>query len=152
MNSFKVGHYMSQSTSKMMYYGLLHPHLFTIWGIYNSFLRNQPVFKIKSLKLSEAGLLETQQHISTHNFRRSLNCKNYEVGKGFFWKWTCTNRIYPMHFSFNVAYLEERSELKKLNLLYIPHYKKSRLQRSIKYLWVKIWNEIPHPQNYKLKF
>jgi len=42
----------------------------------------------------------------------------------------------------NAKYPIETLETKK-NLLYIPRYKISRLQTSIKYLRVKMWNKIP---------
>ena len=43
----------------------------------------------------------------------------------------------------SVSQRQIRSSIAHINLLYIPRYRSNKLQRSLKYQGVKVWNSIP---------
>jgi len=147
---YKIRHYMPQKTFKMLYYALIHPHLLydlSIWGsTYPSYLKKLSILQNKAIKLISGGSYRCPATPYNCNLKilKLEDLFIIEVGKLVHFHF---QRKLPLNLS-NLFQLQcnisnRNKSSKNHNLLYVPSYKTSRLQRSIKNLGVKIRNKIP---------
>ena len=156
---FKLNKILTPKTLLMLYYALVHPHLsygILIWGsTYKSYLntlqlsqnkamraitkhrsyeRITPIYrKLQILKINDLFKLETAKFM--HQFSDKSLPAPFEK---YFTRTTFVHR-----------HSTRKSER---NDYFLPHFSTSRLQRSIKFSGVKIWNSIPNKlKNLSLK-
>ena len=138
-----------------LYYALFHPHLFyglVIWGsTYPTYLMIISTLQNKGVKLIGGGAF---QYRATPFYYKLNIPKLTDLYKIEVSKLMCNIVHRPRHLSNNFTkYFEKackisqrstRSTIQENDLLYIPRFRSNRLQNSIRYQGVQIWNSIPH--------
>ena len=149
----KLKHFLPQSAMIKLYYALVHPHLlygFIIWGqTFPSYLTKLSTLQNKAIKLSCGG--SNQDHVTPY-------FKEFGILKLTYLRDLETAKFVHLHFLKNlppqlsnifvktsqISTRLTRSNSPFNNLsLYMPRFQTARLQRSIKYKGVKVWNAIP---------
>ena len=149
----KLKHFLPQTAMIKLYYALVHPHLLyglIIWGqTFPSYLTKLSTLQNKAIKLSCGG---SYRDHATPYFKELGILKLPDL---------CdleTAKFVHLHFlkklppqlsnmfvkTSKISTRLTRSTSPSNNLsLYIPRFQTARLQRSIKYKGVKVWNAIP---------
>ena len=149
----KLRHYAPTSILLKLYYAILHPHLLygiIIWGsTYKSYLQKLVSLQNKGLRLLTNNFTFHQPFVSVsllHKQNKILKLSDiytYEVA--IFMHKFCNKKL-PITFSKYFCKTDTVHKLRtRQNLackFAIPRYSTSRLQRSIKYGGIKIWNSI----------
>ena len=139
----------------MLYYALVHPHLtygILIWGsTYKSYLNT---LQLSQNKVMRAIIKQRSSDKITPTYRRLQVLKIYDLykletakfmhqfsDKSLIEKYfTCIIEKYFTCITFVHRHSTRTSER---NDYFLPHFSTSRLQRSIRFFGVKIWNSIP---------
>ena len=145
----KIRQFVPLRILKQIYFDFIHSHLtygIIVWGAtYSSYLTPLKSLQNRAIKLLSGATRFQSAHLlyKDHNIL-NLNSLSQETAK-FMYKFI--NKQLPVQFDnyFNsVVAINKRSTraLQKKIQLYIPRFRTNRLQRSIKYREVKVWNDI----------
>lgn len=148
---YKVKSYLPKHILLQLYYAIFHPHLLycaIVWSSTNKTYLD-PIRKLQNRVVKLIDGLNYRQN-SSHAFKR-LNIVKFddlvkiETGK---FVHTHFKRKIPPTFNNFFTKLEKHHSINTRiqtsgNFYHIPRYKTSKLQRSIKYTGVKVWNSIP---------
>ena len=148
---FKVKHYLPKTYLLLLYNTLFHPHLIyyiSAWSsTFSTYLNPLQALQNKAIKLIE-GLNHWQSSTSAYKKLKILKINElvkFEIGKFLHRHF---NTKLPLNFQNyfvglnQIHTIDTRRRLTGCNYR-IPLYKTSRMQRSIKYKGVIIWNNIP---------
>ena len=148
---YKLKSYFSQIILKQLYFALIHPLLLygiITWGLtFSTYLHKLQILQNKAV----GAVVGAHYHDSAKPILANLQILQidhlfkFEIAI-FVFKWN-RNSV-PIFFS---NFFKKTSDLSKTltrqssksSNLYIPRYRSNRLQRSIKYQGVKVWNSIP---------
>jgi len=144
----KLKHVLPQKPLLKLYYSLIHSHLLyglVAWGsTFPSYLTKLNSLQNKTIKLIGGGtyLDDATPYYLKYNILKLNNLYKLEIGK--FVHSFIHNSVHQSFTKFfirssDVAIRTTKSSV-NLNNLYIPRYRTNRMQRSIKYQGVKIWN------------
>ena len=148
---FKVKHYLPKTYLLLLYKTLFHPHLIyciSAWSsTFSTYLNPLPTLQNKAIKLIES-LSHWQSSTKAYKKLKILKINKlvkFEIGK--FLHRHFNNKL-PLNFQNYFVGLNQihtiDSRRRLTGCIYrIPFYKTSRMQRSIKYKGVIIWNNIP---------
>ena len=148
---FKVKHYLPKTYLLLLCNTLFHPHLIyciSAWSsTFSTYLNPLQTLQNKAIKLIE-GLNHWQSSTTAYKKLKILKINElvkFEIGK--FLHRQFNNKL-PLNFQNyfvglnQIHTIDTRRRLTGCNYR-IPLYKTSRMQRSIKYKGVIIWNNIP---------
>ena len=148
---FKVKHYLPKTYLLLLYNTLFHPHLIyciSAWSsTFSTYLNPLQTVQNKAIKLIE-GLSHWQSSTTAYKKLKILKINElvrFEIGK--FFNRHFNNKL-PLNFQNyfvglnRIHTIDTRRRLTGCNHC-IPLYKTSRMQHSIKYKGVIIWNNVP---------
>ena len=147
----KLKSFIPQQTLLQLYHSLVHSHLtygITVWGsTHSTYLQKLQNLQNRALKVvcNVPFLTSTKPLYKKLNILTIYDTFKHEVAK---FVYNCNKTLNPNPFlnyfkkKHQVSIRHTRQSKDKDNL-YIPKYRSNRLQRSIKYQGVKIWNNIP---------
>ena len=151
-----------------LYNALFHQHLLyglVIWGsTYPSYLMKISTFLNKAVKLVGGGAFQdrTIKFYYKLHIPKLTDLYKIEISK-LMYNIVHRPRYLPNNFSkyfekaCKISQRSTRFTTQENDLLYIPRFRSNRLQNSVRYLGVKIWNSIPHsirllpPISFKVK-
>ena len=151
-----------------LYFALFHPHLLyglVIWGsTYPTYLMRISTLQNKVVKLVGGGAFQDRAAPFYYklNISKFTGLYKIEVSK-LVYNLVHRPRHLPNNFSkyfeksCKISQRSTRSTTQESDLLYIPRLRSNRLQNSVRYQCVKIWNSIPHsirllsPISFKVK-
>ena len=146
----KLKHYVPYKSLQQVYFALIHSQLFyvlLIWGAtYKTYLSSLISLQNKAIKIiSGAHWQDSAKPCYKKLMILNLNqLLTFETAK-FMYKYTKNSlpETFTNYFSY-VKDIHDRNTRSSAipNQLYIPKYRSSRLQRTIKYRGVKVWNDI----------
>ena len=146
---YKLKPILPQNTLLKLYYSMVHSHLLhglVVWGsTFTSYLQKLNSIQNKAVKLIGGGnyLDRATPYYSKLNILKLPDLNNLETAK-FVYRFM--HNTLPQSFSDIFVKASEISGRTRSSgnrhSLYIPRYNTNRLQRSIKYQGVKIWNSI----------
>lgn len=148
----KLKHFLPKTALLKIYYAIIHPHILyglPVWGsTFSSYLNKLNTLQNKAVKTIDGGsYLDHATPCYSHlKILKISELFKLEVAK-----------LISLHYSKNLPPLlsnlfvptnqissrSTRASSHENLSLYMPRFKTARLQRSIKYQGVKIWNEIP---------
>ena len=148
----KIRQFVPLRILKQIYFAFIHSHLtygIIVWGAtYSSYLTPLKSLQNRAIKLLSGATRFQSAHLlyKDHNILNLNSLLSQETAK-FMYKFI--PKQLPVQFDnyFNsVMAINKRSTRasQKKNQLYIPRFRTNRLQRSIKYRGVKVWNDIPN--------
>ena len=157
----KIRHFIPLRILKQIYFAFIHSHLtydIIVWGAtFPSYLTPLKSLQNRAIKLlSGASRFQSAQPLYKENNILSLNNLLSQETAKFMYKFI--HKQLPVQFDNyfdNVHAIHKRSTRtsQMKNQLYIPRFRTNRLQRSIKYRGVKVWNNIPNEiKNNKCNF
>ena len=138
-----------------LYYALFHQHLLYglgIWGsTYPTYLMKISTLQNKVVKLVGGGAFQDRATPFYYklNIPKLTDLYKIEISK-LMYNIVHRPRHLPNNFSkyfkkaCKISQRSMRSTNEENDLLYIPRFRSNRLQNSIRYQGVKIWNSIPH--------
>ena len=148
---FKLKPVLPQNALLKLYYAMVHPYLIyglVAWGsTFPSYIEKLNILQNKAVKLIGGGnyLDRATPYYSKLNILKLPDLYKLEIAK-FVHRFM--HNTLPQSFSnffAKVGQVNTRTTRSSSNPnnLYIPCYKSNRIQRSIKYQGVKVWNSIP---------
>ena len=149
----KIRHFIPLRILKQIYFAFIHSHLtygIIVWGAtFPSYLTPLKSLQNRAIKLLSgvSSRLQSAQPLYKENNILSLNNLLSQETAKFMYKFI--HKQLPVQFDNYFDYVHaihkrstRTSQMK--NQLYIPRFRTNRLQRSIKYRGVKVWNDIPN--------
>ena len=147
----KLKNVLPQNALLKLYYSLVHPHLLyglVVWGsMFPTYLLKLASIENKAVKLIGGGhaLESSTRFYAKLKILKLLDLYKFETAKLFH---DYMNRKFPPSFSgyFNKSCNESNCSKRTLENpynLYKPLFHNNRMQRSIEYQGVKIWNSLP---------
>ena len=142
----------SLTNTKKIYFAFIHSHLtygIIVWGAtYPSYLTTLKSLQNRAIKLLSGATRFQSAHL-LYKDRNMLNLRSLLSQETAKFMYKFIHKQLPFQFDnyFNsVLAINKRSTRasQKKNQLYIPRFRTNRLQRSIKYRGVKVWNDIPN--------
>ena len=150
---YKLKHILPAYVLKQLYFAFFHPHLLygiIIWAAtFKSYLEPLNILQNKAIKIIDnRKWCDRVTPIYKHlNILKLEDLLNLETSK-FMFKLMNGSQLQPGIFSSfftKVSNIHSRITRSSLNnLLYLPNLRSNRLQRSIRYRGVKIWNDVPN--------
>ena len=147
----KIRHFIPLRILKQIYFAFIHSHFtygIIVWGAtFPSYLTPLKSLQNRAIKLlSGASRFHSAQPLYKENNTLSLNNLLSQETAKFMYKFI--HKQLPVQFDNyfdDVHAIHKRSTRtsQMKNQLYIPRFRTNRLQRSIKYREVKVWNDIP---------
>ena len=148
---FKLKPVLPQNALLKLYYAMVHPYLIyglVAWGsTFPSYVEKLNILQNKAVKLIGGGnyLDRATPYYSKLNILKLPVLYKLEIAK---FVHRCMHNTPPQSFSnffTKVGHVNTRTTRSSSNPnnLYIPCYKSNKIQRSIKYQGIKVWNSIP---------
>ena len=150
---YKLKHILPAYVLKQLYFAFFHPHLLygiIIWAAtFKSYLEPLNILQNKAIKIIDNRkwcdrVTPIYKHLHILKLEDLLNL---ETSK-FMFKLMNGSQLQPGIFSSfftKVSNIHSRITRSSLNnSLYLPNLRSNRLQRSIRYRGVKIWNDVPN--------
>ena len=137
-----------------LYYALVHPHFLyglSVWGsMYPSYFAKLSTLQNKAVKIVGGGKIfdRATPFYTKLNIPKRLDLHTVKIAK-LTYNFINRPNLLPKMLSdicikaTNVSQKQTRSSIAHTDLLYIPRYRSNKLQRSLKYQSVKVWNSIP---------
>lgn len=150
----KLKQVLPQDILLKLYYALIHPNLLyglIAWGsTYPTYLNKLNTLQNKAVKLVGGGTFydRATPYYLKLNIPKLEDMYKLDIAKltyNFIHRPTHLPKILNSFFekACNVSQRNTRSSSNHDDLLYIPRFRSNKLQRSIKYQGVKVWNSIP---------
>ena len=149
----KLKHFLPSNSLLKLYYAFIHPHLLyglSIWGCtHKSYLSKLQTLQNKAVKIIGGGkyMDHATPFYSKLKILKIPELYKHEVAKLVFHHYH--QRLPPLlsNLYIKTNHVSQKctrsSSTANKPTLYIPLYKTTRLQKSIRYQGVKIWNKIP---------